>query len=167
MSITTQSWQFYSLSNCATCFDLRSNHQVGRIHLFYRPRRHLRWVEVSSTLSRTSALDGVGVSPTPRPLLHPGKTQYPFYGRLGGPLGRSGQVRKISPPPGFDPRTVQPVARAFVIKTWKKIKRTRIGERKIQQWNVTLTDVSLLYTWFCLIFHQEQVPDFGHGGRNT
>jgi hypothetical protein len=24
--------------------------------------------------------------------------------------GRSGQVRKISPPPGFDPRTVQPVA---------------------------------------------------------
>jgi hypothetical protein len=28
--------------------------------------------------------------------------------RLGGPQGRSGQVRKISPPPGFDPRTVQP-----------------------------------------------------------
>jgi hypothetical protein len=27
-----------------------------------------------------------------------------------GPQGRSGRVRKISPPPGFDPRTVQPVA---------------------------------------------------------
>ena len=39
-----------------------------------------------------------------------GKTRYPFYRRLGGPQGRSGQVRKISPPPGFDPRTVQPVA---------------------------------------------------------
>ena len=26
------------------------------------------------------------------------------------PQDRSGQVRKISPPPGFDPRTVQPVA---------------------------------------------------------
>ena len=40
--------------------------------------------------------------------LPPGKTRYPLYRRLGGPQGRSGQVRKISPPPGFDPRTVQP-----------------------------------------------------------
>jgi len=30
--------------------------------------------------------------------LLPGKTQYPLYRRLGGPLGRSGQVWKISPP---------------------------------------------------------------------
>jgi hypothetical protein len=30
-----------------------------------------------------------------------------------GPQGRSGQVRKISPPPGFDPRTVQPVASRY------------------------------------------------------
>jgi hypothetical protein len=30
--------------------------------------------------------------------------------RLGGPQGRSGRVRKNSPPPGFDSRTVQPVA---------------------------------------------------------
>ena len=37
-------------------------------------------------------------------------TRYPLYRRLGGSQGRSGQVRKISPPPGFDPRTVQPVA---------------------------------------------------------
>jgi hypothetical protein len=28
-------------------------------------------------------------------------TQYPLYSRLDGPQGRSGQVRKISPPPGF------------------------------------------------------------------
>jgi hypothetical protein len=45
--------------------------------------------------------------------LHPGKTQYPLYRRLGGPLGRSEQVRKISPPPGFDPWTVQPVASRY------------------------------------------------------
>jgi len=32
-----------------------------------------------------------------------GKTRYPLYRRLGGPQGRSGQVRKISSPPGFDP----------------------------------------------------------------
>jgi len=33
-----------------------------------------------------------------------------LYRRLVGPQGRYGQVRKISPPPGLDPRTVQPVA---------------------------------------------------------
>jgi bacteriorhodopsin len=33
-----------------------------------------------------------------------------LYRRLGGPQGWSGRVRKISPPPGFDPRSVQPVA---------------------------------------------------------
>jgi hypothetical protein len=30
-----------------------------------------------------------------------GKTQYPLYRRLGGPQGRSGQARKISPPTGI------------------------------------------------------------------
>ena len=38
-----------------------------------------------------------------------GKTRYPFYRRLGGSQGRSERVRKVSPPPGFDPRTVQSV----------------------------------------------------------
>jgi hypothetical protein len=38
------------------------------------------------------------------------KIRYPLCRRLGGPQGRSGRVRKISPPPGFDSRTVQPVA---------------------------------------------------------
>jgi hypothetical protein len=42
--------------------------------------------------------------------LPPGNTSFPLYRRLGGPQSRSGQVRKISPPPGFDPWTVQPVA---------------------------------------------------------
>jgi len=32
----------------------------------------------------------------------PGKNRYPLYRGLGGPQGRSGQARKISPPPGFD-----------------------------------------------------------------
>jgi hypothetical protein len=42
--------------------------------------------------------------------LPPGKTRYPLYKRLDGPQGRSRRVRKISPPPGFYPRTVQLVA---------------------------------------------------------
>jgi len=42
----------------------------------------------------------------------PGMSRYALYRKLGGPHDRSGQVRKISPPPGFDPRTIQlqPVA---------------------------------------------------------
>jgi hypothetical protein len=36
--------------------------------------------------------------------LPPGKTRYTLYTRMGGTKGRSGQVRKISPPMGFEPR---------------------------------------------------------------
>jgi len=45
--------------------------------------------------------------------LPPGKTRCPKHRRLGGPHGRSGQVRKISPPPRFDPWTIQPVASRY------------------------------------------------------
>ena len=42
--------------------------------------------------------------------LPPKKSRCPCYRRLSEPQNRSGRVRKISPPPGFDPRTLQPVA---------------------------------------------------------
>ena len=45
--------------------------------------------------------------------LSPRKNRFPSYRRLGGPQCRSGQVRKISSPPGFDPRTVQLVASCY------------------------------------------------------
>ena len=45
--------------------------------------------------------------------LLPEKTRYSLYRRLGGPQGRSGRVWKISPPPEFDPPTVQPVASRY------------------------------------------------------
>jgi hypothetical protein len=69
----------------------------------------------SSTLSLTSALDGgVGSQRHTPAALPPGKeTLYPLYRRLSGPQGRYGRVRKISPPPGFDPRTLQPVASRY------------------------------------------------------
>jgi hypothetical protein len=61
----------------------------------------LLWVQ-------TSALEGVkGQRHAPASLL-PGKTRYSLYRRLGGPQGQFGQVRKISPPPEFDPWTFQP-----------------------------------------------------------
>ena len=54
----------------------------------------------------------VGAWLTPRPgRFTSGKeTRYPFYRRLGGSQGVCGRVRKVSLPPGFDPRTDQPVA---------------------------------------------------------
>jgi len=51
---------------------------------------------------------GEGSASRPGRFLPPGKTRYPLYRRLGGAQDRSGQLRKISSPPGFDPRTVQP-----------------------------------------------------------
>ena len=36
-----------------------------------------------------------------------GKTRYLMYTRLGGSQGRFGRLRKTSPPPGLDTRTVQ------------------------------------------------------------
>jgi len=53
---------------------------------------------------------GVGDKRHAPAALPPGITQYPLYSRLGGPQGRSTRVQKISPPPEFDLRTVQPVA---------------------------------------------------------
>jgi hypothetical protein len=57
----------------------------------------------------TSALEGgEGSASSPDRFLPPGKTRYPLYRRLGGPQGRYGQVRKISPPPGFGPGPSSP-----------------------------------------------------------
>ena len=100
------------------------------IRLYYR-LLYLRILEVGFTLSQatktlrdsrrtalflflTSALEGgEGSASRPDSTLPAGKTRYPLYRRLGGPQGRSGQVRKISPPPGFDSRTVQPVGSRY------------------------------------------------------
>ena len=42
--------------------------------------------------------------------LPPVKTRYPLYRRLGGPQACSGEYGKYRPSPGFDRRTVKPVA---------------------------------------------------------
>jgi hypothetical protein len=67
------------------------------------------------TLSLTSALGGVGGQRHASAALPPGKTRYPLYRRLGGPQARSGRVREILPPTGFDPRTVQPLASRYTV----------------------------------------------------
>ena len=62
----------------------------------------------SCTLSLTSAVDGVGVQRHVAVAFPPGKR--PVTHCIEGWVGsqsRSGRVRKIPPPPGFDPLTVQ------------------------------------------------------------
>jgi hypothetical protein len=69
-------------------------------------------------------MGGGGQHHAPAALLQ-GKAWYPLYRRLGGPQIRSEWVRKISPPPGFDPRIVQPVASCYtdcVIPTGTEVK---------------------------------------------
>ena len=67
----------------------------------------------SSTLPSTSAIDGVGGQRHAPAALPPGMTRYPLYRKAGWAQGRSGRVWKISPPPGFDPRTVQSVTSRY------------------------------------------------------
>jgi len=51
----------------------------------------------SSTLSLTSALDGVGGQRHAPAALPPGKTRYPLYRRLGGSQGQSDRCGKSRP----------------------------------------------------------------------
>jgi len=48
-----------------------------------------------------------------RPALPPEMTWYPLYWRLGGLQSRFYRVQKISPPPVFVLRTVQPIASRY------------------------------------------------------
>jgi hypothetical protein len=78
---------------------------------------------------------GWGVSVTPRPLFTPRKTRYPLYRSLGGPQGRSGQVGKISPPPGFYPWTVQPVASRYTLCWYLYIKTLFLIQKfQLEMW---------------------------------
>jgi hypothetical protein len=92
---------------------LMYGHVLSHISCKVRPRtcHEVRQGSRGIALSLTSALDG-GWWSKPRPCCFTPEQdkRYPFYRRLGGPQGRTGRVRKISPTPGFNPRTVQPVA---------------------------------------------------------
>jgi hypothetical protein len=90
------------------------NSAKGKVHLMTGcedPEGKWRY---SSILSLTSAVD-MGVGSTPRPgRFTPGKeTQYPLYRMLVLSQGWSEGVRKISPPWGFDSRTVKLVASCY------------------------------------------------------
>ena len=95
------------------CYTIKVHSCTGTEAL-YRPYGPYGGRDISSVLSWPTALVGCeGSASRPGPSLPPGKTRYPLYRRLGGPKGRFGQVRKILPPPGFGPRTVQPLVSRY------------------------------------------------------
>jgi hypothetical protein len=73
----------------------------------------------SSTLSLTSALDGVNGQLHGPAALPPGKTWYPLYRRLGWHQGRSGRVPKISSPTGIRLPFIK--MQPFLIDIWTGI----------------------------------------------
>ena len=87
----------------------------------------------SKSVGKVRAVDGTGWS-TQRHFHFTleKETWYPLYRRLGGPQG---QLRKVSPPPGFDPRTIQPIASCYTscaIPAHNKSILQRFTEGKIQ-----------------------------------
>jgi len=56
---------------------------------------------------------GLVINATPRPLCPRKETGYQLCRKLGGPQSWAGWMWKILPPPGFDPRTFQPVASRY------------------------------------------------------
>jgi len=71
---------------------------------------------------------GVGGQRHASSALPPGKeTRFSLSRRLGGPKGGFGRARKDLLPPGFDPRTGQPVTVSKFIIDGKKERRLSCG----------------------------------------
>jgi hypothetical protein len=66
-----------------------------------------------SIVPLTSALDGVGVNATPRPLYPQERLVTHCIGGWVGPRASLDVRGKILPPPGFDPRTVRFAASCY------------------------------------------------------
>jgi hypothetical protein len=74
-----------------------------------------------NTCSLTSVPQGVGGQPHDPATLTPRNTRYPLYRKLGWHQGRSGRVRKILTPPGFDPPTAVRPKWEKVIGEWRRL----------------------------------------------
>ena len=72
-----------------------------------------------------------------------GKTQYPFYRRLGGPQGRSGRAENLVPT-GIRSRTVQSVAQSLYRLSYRAHKFLRhITRNSINNCNFVLLVISV------------------------
>ena len=97
--------RYISYSCTATSFDScgRNLHQADKVKLsLEQTTKTQRGEQIIAYPSFNFGVRWRWVVSTTRRLLYPpGKTRYPLYRRLGGPHGRSGRVRRISPPTGI------------------------------------------------------------------
>ena len=116
-------YQRFGETRCLQCQGRRWKYESTPLYRHWgsvQAVRSIGGVKVQLFSFMTTAIE-VGKESASRPgrSLPLGKTRYPLYRRLGGPQGRAGQVRKISPPSGFDRQTVQPVASRYTdYATW-------------------------------------------------
>jgi hypothetical protein len=93
------------------------------------------------------------------------EARYQLYRRLGGPQGRSGRVRKVSSPPEFDPRTVQPAASRYTdcavpahpsCRSTMKIKMNEddVGMMTVVAWNEGL-ESEFLINAKCILWEEK------------
>jgi len=107
---TAQRW-----SCCTDTTPNRKREGKSKVHPRTRHEGQDGGYRHSSSFSLTSALvAGWVVNATHRPLTPRKWTRHPLYRRPHGHQGRSGRVRKISPPPGLYPQTFQPVASRYI-----------------------------------------------------
>ena len=69
-------------------------------------------------------------------------TQYPLYIRLSAPHGWSGQVWKISPPPGCDPQNIQCIASCYTSYATPDHKRNMTALNA--NWKGTFSFISIM-----------------------
>ena len=101
------------------------------------------------------------VSIIPRPFFTPGKTRYPLYRRLGGPQGRPGQVRKISPPTGIrSPNRPSRRQSLYHYATWPTTKDA-VQEQSMKSARSLVLVVKLKNSYLCVFCKVVRVSEGG------
>ena len=103
----------------------------------------------------TAALEG-GEWSAARPghTLHPGKTRYPFYRRLGEPQGRSGWAGNLIPTRIWS-RTVQPLVSCYTDwATWPTLKPIKYHYQNCLVWLLKI----FLYIHFIVFLFTQPTP---------
>jgi hypothetical protein len=98
-----------------------------------------------------------------------------LYRRLGGPQGRSRRVRKISPPPGFDPRPSVAIPTELPCPMWcimfhhnvLTLRWSQSGDSAIGLWGLTGPHRPMALFCYCaqytfLVYRLESVQFFVH-----
>jgi len=88
-------------------------HSCTGTEALYRPYAHRGSRGIALLFLGHGTRRGWGVSVTPRPLFTPGKDPVPIVQEAGWALGPVWTGVENLAPPGFDPRTVQPVASRY------------------------------------------------------